>query len=97
MIRELEGTGKLLANPFIVFYPTVSQNLRPFPSNDYLKLYQTALETWTKRIKFDEWRSWRGDLVVAKYADDKFSSMAHAGIEDLPLVQNWLVRNYMYP
>lgn len=82
VIELLEGMTKKFATPFIIFYPIVSRDGMPFPINKCIKEIQGD--------KFHEAKGWRGNVVVAKYRDQEYTSMMDATMADFPIVKNWL-------
>jgi hypothetical protein len=75
--------NKKFANPYIVFYPTVSRDGRPFPVNRCIREIQGKL--------FREELAWRGDIIIAKYRDDPWTSMIDASMADFPILKNYLL------
>ncbi|KAI0363722.1 hypothetical protein BV20DRAFT_975317 [Pilatotrama ljubarskyi] len=82
LIEALDGMLQKFATPYIVFYPVVSRDGMPFPVNKCIREIQGD--------KFDEMRAWRGNLVVAKYKDAKYSAMTDASMADFPIIKNYL-------
>ncbi|KDQ31340.1 hypothetical protein PLEOSDRAFT_1075449 [Pleurotus ostreatus PC15] len=69
LVEALDGMNRKFTNPYIIFYPTVS--------ND--------------GPAFKETSAWRGNILVAKYRDNPFSSMMNASIADFPILKNYLM------
>ncbi|EKM52063.1 uncharacterized protein PHACADRAFT_128199, partial [Phanerochaete carnosa HHB-10118-sp] len=83
VIDILDGMSQGFTTPYILFYPVVSRDHMPFPLNQYVSGVQG-------RDFFEEARAWRGNLVIAKYSDMKYSAMTNASMADFPIVKNWL-------
>lgn len=79
---KLEGMSKKFATPYILFYPTVSRDAMPFPTNKCIREMQGTF--------YREPAAWRGNIVVAKYVDATYSAMAHASMADFPILKNYL-------
>lgn len=75
--------NRKFTHPYIMFYPTVSQDGLPFPINNLLREIQGPL--------FREEVAWRGNIIIAKYRDEPFSSMTNASIADFPILKNYLM------
>jgi hypothetical protein len=75
--------NKKFANPYIVFYPTVSRDGMPFPVNKCVKDIQGKA--------FKEPHAWRGNIVIAKYRDDPFTSMIDVSMADFAILKNFLL------
>ncbi|KAI0643700.1 hypothetical protein C8Q79DRAFT_928211 [Trametes meyenii] len=82
LVEALDGMMQKFATPYIVFYPTVSRDGMPFPVNKCIREIEAD--------RFDEARAWRGNLVVAKYKDNKYSAMIDASMADFPIIKNYL-------
>ncbi|KAI0367557.1 hypothetical protein BV20DRAFT_1054678 [Pilatotrama ljubarskyi] len=81
VVEALYGMQKPLATPFIIFYPTASSDLMPFPVNKHVRNIQGKLPIE---------HAWCGDLVVAKYKDTTYSEMIDASMADYPIIKNFL-------
>ncbi len=81
-MEALDGMNRKFANPYIIFYPVVSRDGMPFPVNKSIKEIQGRA--------FREDIAWRGNIVIAKYRDNPFSSMMNASMADFPLLKNYL-------
>ncbi|GJE91715.1 hypothetical protein PsYK624_078650 [Phanerochaete sordida] len=81
-IDRLEGMSQPLARPYVLFAPAAARDGQPFPRNTYVRDVQGAF--------YEDDRAWRGNIVVAKYADLQFSAMVDASMADFPIVKNWL-------
>jgi hypothetical protein len=86
LIEALDGMNKKFANPYIVFYPTVSRDGRLFPINKSIRGIQGKF--------FREEHGWRGDIIIAKYRDNPFSSMIDASMADFPILKNYLLTHF---
>lgn len=75
--------NKKFTNPYIVFYPVVSRDGMRFPVNKIIKDFQQR--------GYSEQNAWRGNIVVAKYRDNPFSSMVNASMADFPLLKNYFL------
>lgn len=75
--------NRKFANPYIIFYPTVSRDGMPFPINKTIRDIQARA--------FKEEYAWRGNIVVAKYRDNPFSSMTNASMSDFPILKNYFL------
>lgn len=64
-------------------YPTVSRDGMPFPINKSIQDIQ--------RRAFKEEHAWRGNIVVAKYRENPFSSMVNASMSDFPILKNYFL------
>ncbi|KAA1466012.1 hypothetical protein DENSPDRAFT_830745 [Dentipellis sp. KUC8613] len=82
LVEALDGMNKKFAEPYIIFYPTISRDGMPFPVNKSIREIQGRA--------FREDLSWRGNIVVAKYHDGRFSAMKNASMADFPLLKNYL-------
>ncbi|KAI0676762.1 hypothetical protein C8Q78DRAFT_987340 [Trametes maxima] len=82
LVEALDGMMQKFATPYIVFYPTVSRDGMPFPVNKCIREIEAD--------RFDEARAWRGNLIVAKYKDTKYSAMIDASMADFPIIKNYL-------
>ena len=71
------------ANPYIIFYPTVSRDGMHFPINKALRDIQGRA--------FKEEYAWRGNIIVAKYCDSPFTSMTDASMADFPILKNYFL------
>ncbi len=83
LVEALDGMNRKFANPYIIFYPVVSRDGMPFPVNKCIREIQGR--------SFKEEVAWRGNIVIAKYRDNPFSSMMHASMADFPLLKNYLL------
>ena len=73
---------KKFPTPYIVFYPVLSRDGMPFPSNKCIREVQGSF--------YKESAAWRGNIVVAKYVDSTYSSMAELSMADFPILKNYL-------
>ncbi|KAF4563961.1 hypothetical protein EYR36_003210 [Pleurotus pulmonarius] len=83
LVELLDGMNRKFAHPYIIFYPTVSCDGLQFPINKSIKEIQGPA--------FKQEAAWRGDIVVAKYEDNPFSSLIDASMGDFALVKNYLM------
>ncbi|KAI3611009.1 hypothetical protein WG66_013789 [Moniliophthora roreri] len=83
LVEALDGMSRRFANPYIIFYPVVSRDGMPFPVNKTIREIQGRA--------FREDLAWRGNIVVAKYRDNPFSSMIDASMADFPILKNYLM------
>ena len=67
---------------FIVFYAVVSVNGEEFDVNEWIKEIQEG--------RYREDVAWRGDIVIAKYCDNPFTTIIDMSIADYPLIKNFL-------
>jgi hypothetical protein len=79
--------NKKFANPYIIYYPVVSRDGMPFPVNRTVRDIQEEVNKG-RRLREDQ--LWRGNLVAAKFADDRFTQMTDASIADFPILKNFL-------
>lgn len=86
-VEALEMMNKKFANPYIIYYPVVSRDGMPFPANRTVRDIQ---EEMNKGRRLGEDQLWRGNLVVAKFADDRFTQMMDASMADFPILKNFL-------
>jgi hypothetical protein len=66
LVEALDGMNRNFTNPYIIFYPTISRDGMPFPLNRAIREIQGR--------NFRESSAWRGNIVIAKYRDNPFSS-----------------------
>jgi len=83
LVEALDGMIRMFANPYIIFYPTVSRDGMPFPVNRCIREIQGK--------NYKEQCAWRGNIVIAKYRESPFSSMIHATMADFPILKNYLM------
>jgi hypothetical protein len=83
MVEALDGMNKKFANPYIIFFPTVSRDGMPFPINKCIREMQGRA--------FSEETAWRGNIVIAKYRDNPWTSLLDATMADFPLLRNYLM------
>ena len=74
--------NKKFTNPYIIFYPVVSRDGMPFPVNKAVREIQGKA--------FREDLGWRGNIIVAKYRDSRFTAMMNASMADFPILKNYL-------
>ncbi|KAI0054752.1 hypothetical protein BV25DRAFT_1789715, partial [Artomyces pyxidatus] len=86
IIPALDGMNKEFTQPYILYYPSLSQDGMPFPINNTLAEIQGK--------KFDKERAWRGNLVIAKYTDKTYTRLTHMSIADYPVLKNYLSTHY---
>jgi hypothetical protein len=75
--------NKKFANPYVIFYPTVSRDGMPFPINKCIREIQGR--------SFRDVVAWRGNIIIAKYCESPFSSMVNASIADFPILRNYFM------
>ncbi|KAJ2916468.1 hypothetical protein MD484_g3943, partial [Candolleomyces efflorescens] len=75
--------NKKFANPYIVFYPVISRDGMVFPVNKCIQEMQGPA--------YREDVAWRGNIVIAKYRDNPFTSMINASMADFPILKNYLL------
>jgi len=85
-VEALDGMNRKFTTPYLIFYPVVSRDGMPFPINKCIREIQGT--------NYKEEVAWRGNIVIAKYQDDLFSTMMDASMADFPLVKNYLLTNY---
>ena len=85
-VEALDGMNKKFTTPYVIFYPVVSRDGMPFPVNKCIREIQGSA--------FKEGAAWRGNIVIAKYRDDRFSNMTDASMADFPLLKNYLSTHY---
>lgn len=83
LVEALDGMNRKFAAPYIFFYPIISRDGMPFPVNRAIRHIQGPA--------FEEDQAWRGNIVVAKYRDNPFTSMMDASMADFPIVKNFLL------
>lgn len=83
LVEALDGMNRKFANPYIIFYPTVSRDGMSFHINKSIREIQGRA--------FKEECAWRGNIVIAKYCDNPFSSMIDASMADFPILKNYLL------
>ncbi|KAF9076622.1 hypothetical protein BDP27DRAFT_1284522 [Rhodocollybia butyracea] len=82
LVEALPYMNRRFACPYIVFYPVISRDGMPFPVNRAIKDIQGQA--------YSEGQAWRGNVVVAKYRDNPFTSMMDASMADFPIIKNYL-------
>jgi len=82
VVDKLDGMNKKFSTPYILFFPTLSRDGMPFPTNKCIREMQG--------VSYRESAAWRGNVVVAKYADAAYSTMANASMADFPILKNYL-------
>ncbi|KAI0069156.1 hypothetical protein BV25DRAFT_1986675 [Artomyces pyxidatus] len=82
LVEALDGMNKKFTNPYIIYFPVISRDGMPFPINK-------AIQEMQGRMFVKEY-AWRGNIVVAKYSDGRFSQMTHASMADFPILKNYL-------
>ncbi|TFY81481.1 hypothetical protein EWM64_g2540 [Hericium alpestre] len=82
LVEALDGMNKKFTNPYIIFYPVHSRDMMPFPVNKSIREIQGK--------GFREDLSWRGNIIIAKYRDGRFSAMMNASMADFPILKNYL-------
>ncbi|KAF9076830.1 hypothetical protein BDP27DRAFT_1209367 [Rhodocollybia butyracea] len=80
----LDGMNRKFAAPYIIFYPVVSRDGMSFPVN------RTIREIQGRRLHEGDESEWRGNVVIAKYRDNPFSSLIDASMADFPILKNYL-------
>jgi len=83
LVEALDGMNRKFACPYIIFYPVVSRDGMPFPVNQTIQNIQGQ--------NFNSDQAWRGNIVVAKYHDNPFTSMMDASMADFPIIKNFLL------
>ncbi|KAJ8076720.1 hypothetical protein PM082_001143 [Marasmius tenuissimus] len=83
LVEALDGMNRKFANPYIIFYPIISRDGMPFPVNKSIRDIQGR--------NFVEQAAWRGNIVIAKYHDNPFTSMMNASMADFPILKNYLM------
>ncbi|KAI9510977.1 hypothetical protein F5148DRAFT_473249 [Russula earlei] len=86
-VEALDMMNKKFANPYIIYYPVVSRDGMPFPVNRTVRDMQEEVNKG-RRLREDQ--LWRGNLVVAKFADERFTQMIDASMADFPILKNFL-------
>jgi hypothetical protein len=79
--------NKKFANPYIIYYPVLSRDSMPFPVNCTVRGIQ---EEVNKGRRLCEEQLWLGNLVAAKFTDDRFTQMMDASMADFPILKNFL-------
>jgi hypothetical protein len=79
--------NKKFANPYIIYYPVVSRDGMPFPVN---RIVRDIQEEVNKGRQLREGQLWRGNLVAAKFADDRFTQMMDTSMADYSILKNFL-------
>jgi hypothetical protein len=86
-VEALEMMNKKFANPYIIYYPVVSHDGMPFPINRTVRDIQEEVNK-SQRLREDQ--LWRGNLVAAKFTDNRFTQMTDASMADFPILKNFL-------
>jgi hypothetical protein len=86
-VEALDMMNKKFANPYMIYYPVISRDGMPFSLN---RTVQDIQEEVNKGQRVSEDQLWRGNLVAAKFADDRFTQMMDASIADFPILKNFL-------
>ena len=79
--------NKKFANPYIIYYPVVSQDGMPFPVN---RTVQDIQEEVNKGCQLCQELLWCGNIVAAKFTNNRFTQMMDASIADFPILKNFL-------
>ena len=66
---------------YIIYYPTVSRDGMPFPINKCIREIQGSF--------YEETSAWRGNIVIVKYKDARYSEIVGASMADFPLIKNY--------
>jgi len=86
MLKTLDGMTRGFANPYIIFYPVLPRDGSSFPLNK-------SIEEIQGRAARDLARTWRGNILVAKYRGggaDPFMTLMDISMADFPLLKNYL-------
>ncbi|KAJ3989598.1 hypothetical protein F5890DRAFT_1430995 [Lentinula detonsa] len=83
LVEALDCMNRKFACPYIIFYPVVSRDGMPFPINRTIRDIQGR--------RFREDTAWRGNVIVAKYCENPFSSLMDASMADFPILKNYLL------
>ncbi|KAG5727744.1 hypothetical protein E4T56_gene20791 [Termitomyces sp. T112] len=83
LVEALDGMNRKFTNPYIIFYPIVSRDGMPFPVNKSIREIQARA--------FKEEAAWRGNIIIAKYRDNPFSSMMDTSMADFAILRNYLM------
>ncbi|EJD01292.1 uncharacterized protein FOMMEDRAFT_88853 [Fomitiporia mediterranea MF3/22] len=86
VVESLDGMTMNFANPYIIFYPTMSRTGAPFPVNRAIREIQGSF--------FNESTAWRGNIIVAKYrggGNDPFMSLIDISMADFPILKNYFL------
>lgn len=75
--------NRKFASPYIIFYPAISRDGMSFPVNKNIRDFQGRAHK--------EEIAWRGNIVIAKYRDNPFSSMTDASMADFPILKNYFM------
>lgn len=97
VLVRIPRSNVMLSNPYVVFFqpsqrdlplnsPIVSL-LQTFPPSPTLHRSVQESESTNR-----ERRLWRGNVLVAKYADVPFGEMISCGMNDLPIIS----RHFLY-
>ncbi|KAI0260920.1 hypothetical protein BC834DRAFT_973049 [Gloeopeniophorella convolvens] len=94
-VEALDGMNKKFASPYMIYFPVLSRDGMPFPVNRTVRDIQEELNKGRGpgalgRGAEGEQTLWRGNLVAAKFADDRFTQMTDASMADFPIVKNYL-------
>ncbi|KAJ3556076.1 hypothetical protein NM688_g2231 [Phlebia brevispora] len=81
-LESLEGMNYGFDQPYIIFFPVISKDGHPFPVNEYIKGLQGKL--------FKENKAWRGNIIISKYSDLRYTDMKDISMADFPIVKNYL-------
>jgi hypothetical protein len=82
-VEALDGMIRKFANPYVIFYPTISRDGMPFPINRCIREIQGRF--------YSEETAWRGNIVIAKYRDSPWTSMTDIAMADFPILKNYLM------
>jgi hypothetical protein len=86
-VEALDMMNKKFTNPYMIYYPIISRDGMPFPVNRTVREIQEEVNKG-RRLHEDE--LWRGNIVAAKFADDRFTQMMDASMADFPILKNFL-------
>jgi len=84
IVYSLDGMNGKFSHPYIVYYPTVSRDGKPFPINKSIRNIQDA--------NFCEQNAWRGNVIIGKFHDHDhpFYSLMDASMADFPIMKNFI-------
>ncbi|KIY45984.1 hypothetical protein FISHEDRAFT_66747 [Fistulina hepatica ATCC 64428] len=87
IVEALDGMSRKFSNPYIIFYPAISEDRMEFPINRVIREIQGSA--------FREAVAWRGNIIVGKYSDhnDPFASLTSTTMADYPIVKNYLLHH----
>ncbi|KAG2067681.1 hypothetical protein BDR04DRAFT_838101 [Suillus decipiens] len=83
LVEALDCMKKKFANPYVIFYLTVSRDGMSFPINKCIREIQ--------RQSFREATAWHRNIIITKYQESPFLLMINGSIADFPILRNYFM------